>query len=397
MADAEMRSRSEAILAEEAERVRALLRRYLSPRVADAVLQERQPAHGPGQTSIVTILFCDLRGFTAFAERTPPAEVARLLNEFLEQMTQVVFKYDGMLDKYTGDGLIAVFGAPYPQADHAERAVHAALEMQARHEQLLQQWAAERRTGLGLGIGIQSGEVVAGNFGSVQRVDYTVIGHAVNLAARLVGIAPAGQILLGEGTLQLVSRLVEAELLGPASLKNVSEPVTAHRLLGLRPGMSEFCLECGARVSSEASWCIECGARRDRAFAAASRRDSLLTVAGVLSTLTSMSRPRGPHLIAVAGPYQGADFAATFPCSIGREALTNQVVLSLDSAVSRRHAVIRQDEAGVTVVADLASQNGTYVNDRPVDVAPIRDGDVITLGRTHLVVSGFRHAGESGR
>jgi pSer/pThr/pTyr-binding forkhead associated (FHA) protein len=123
-------------------------------------------------------------------------------------------------------------------------------------------------------------------------------------------------------------------------------------------------------------------------------RDRLLTVAGVRHTLTSTQRTRGPHLIAVAGPYQGADFAATFPCSIGREALTNQIVLSLDPAVSRRHALLRRDETGNVVVADLASQNGTYVNDRPVDVAAVHDGDVIALGRTQLVASGFRH-GES--
>ena len=391
MTDAKTVSPSEAILAAEAERVRGLLRRYLSPRVADAVLEERHAAHGPGQVCLVSILFCDLRGFTTYAERAAPLEVARLLNEFLEQMTQVVFKYDGVLDKYMGDGLIAIFGVPYPQPDHAERAVHAALEMQARQEQLVQRWRAEGKAALGMGVGIQSGEVLAGNFGSTQRVDYTVIGHAVNLAARLTAIAPADQILLGNATRQLVDTLAVTEPLGPASLKNVSEPVEAFRLLGLKPGASAFCLECGERIDIDAGNCSRCGARRERAVASPTR-DGLLTVARMVSTLTSMHAVTGPHLIAVAGPHQGADFPVTFPCALGREALTNQVVLSLDPSVSRRHAVLRREDDGVTVVADLASQNGTYLNDSLIDVAGIRDGDLLTLGRTRLVVSGLRAA-----
>jgi pSer/pThr/pTyr-binding forkhead associated (FHA) protein len=115
-----------------------------------------------------------------------------------------------------------------------------------------------------------------------------------------------------------------------------------------------------------------------------------MTVARMVSTLTSMRVSRGPHLIAVAGPHQGSDFSVTFPCAIGREALTNQIVLSLDSSVSRRHAVLRRDETGSVIVADLASQNGTYLNDHPVELAEVRDGDLLTLGRTRLVVSGFR-------
>lgn len=392
MADNHKVSQSEAALAAEAERVRGILSRYLSPRVADAVLGEAHAAHGPGQVRSATILLCDLRGFTRYAETTPPTEVAHSLNEFLNEMTQVVFKYDGMLDKYTGDGLMAVFGAPYAQPDHAERAVHAALEMQARHQHLLQQWAGDRRARLELGIGMQSGEVIAGNFGSAQRVDYTVIGHPVNVAARLTAVAPPGQTLLGEETQRLVAPMIVAEPLGPASLKNVAEPVAAYRLLGLLPGHSAFCLECGGRIPPQSSACPHCGFRRVSTLLPTSSRDGLLTVARVSSTLTTLQRSPGPHLIAVAGPHQGADFAVTFPCAIGREALVNQIVLSLDPSVSRRHAVLHRDEQGA-VVTDLASQNGTFVNDEPVHTGPIRDGDVLNVGRTRLVVSGLRETG----
>lgn len=391
MADAYQVSPSEAALAAEAERVRSILRRYLSPRIADAVLGEAHAAHGPGQVGSATILLCDLRGFTRYAEATPPTEVARSLNEFLNEMTQVVFKYDGVLDKYTGDGLMAVFGVPYAQPDHAERAVHAALEMQARHEHVLQRWSGDRRARLGLGIGMQSGDVIAGNFGSAQRVDYTVIGHSVNLAARLTAVAPPGQILLGEDTRRLVEALAVVEPLGPATLKNVSEPVSAYRLLGLLPGQSTFCLECGGRVPARSSTCPHCGFRRVPALPPSSR-DGLLTVARVSSTLTTLGRSPGPHLIAVGGPYQGADFAISFPCALGREALVNEIVLSLDPSVSRRHAVLHTDTHGA-VVTDLASQNGTFVNDEPVGMGPIRDGDVLTVGRTRLVMSGLREAG----
>lgn len=397
MADTEMVARSESILAAEAERVRGLLRRYLSPRVADAVLEERHAARGPEQVCEASVLFCDLRGFTSYAERNPPAEVARVLNEFLDQMTQVVFKYDGVLDKYTGDGLLAVFGVPYPQEDHAQRAIHAALEMQARHTQILQRQRAEGKPAPALGVGIESGKVLAGNFGASNRVDYTVIGHAVNLAARLTAIAPAGQILLGDSIRQQVDAIAETESLGPASLKNVSEPVPAHRLLGLQPGASTFCLACGQPVEAGVRQCPHCGDPREIDLAATSARDGLLTVARVASTLTSVQSSSGPHLIAVAGPHQGSDFPLTFPCAIGREALTNQIVLSLDPSVSRRHAVLRSEGPDAVAVADLGSQNGTYINDQPIDVALIHDGDLLTFGRTRLVMSGLRARSGNGR
>jgi hypothetical protein len=260
---------------------------------------------------------------------------------------------------------------------------------------MVQRWRREQRPSVGLGIGIQSGEVIAGNFGSSQRVDYTVIGNTVNLAARLTGVAPAGQILLGGATRQLVDALVETEHLGMPSLKNVSIPVEAYRLLGLRPGSSAFCLQCGERIEIHAAVCPYCGTPRDPAFQASAARDGLMTIARLTSTMASIRGPSGPHLIAVTGPHQGSDFAITFPCAIGREALTNQIVLSLDPAVSRRHAALRRDEAnGSVVVADLNSQNGTYVNDAPVDVALLHDGDLLTIGRTRLVLSGLRDKGK---
>jgi hypothetical protein len=228
--------------------------------------------------------------------------------------------------------------------------------------------------------------VLAGNFGSPLRSDYTVLGHPVNLASRLTGIAPARQILLGEDTRRLAGEIAQTEPLGDASLKNVSMPIPAYRLMGLNPQAAFLCLECGEQLGDGAA-CPRCGTPR---FAGAGfSGDGLLTVAAVQATLTGKRRSTGPRLIAVGGPYQGADLSVTFPCSLGRDALTNQIVLSLDPAVSRRHAVLRRDGERI-VLADLGSQNGTFLNDAMVDVAEVRDGDIVTVGRTRLVVSGLR-------
>lgn len=376
---------AESILAAEAERARALLRRYLSPRVADAVLDEARDVHDIGEATDVTVLFCDLRGFTRIAEANPPVVVARRLNEFLDEMTQVIFRYEGMLDKYTGDGLLAVFGVPYPDPHHAQRAVHAAIEMEARHAQILERWDQDGWRDLGLGIGVDSGEAVAGNFGSSQRADYTVIGHVVNVAARLTAKAPANQILLSERTRQRVEATIETVPLGSIGLKNVSEPMPVCRLLGLRAASASVCPICGHDIDPDAHTCPVCLSPLTLLDAPANRF-GLRTVAAVASTRTTRGRMGSPHLIAVAGPHQGSDFRLALPVSIGREALTNQVILSLDSAVSRRHAAIRADGAAV-VLADLGSQNGTYVNNRRIEVAALREGDMISIGHTLLVVS----------
>lgn len=378
-------SSAKSILATEGERVRALLGRYLSPRVADAVLDEAREVRDIGESSDVSVLFCDLRGFTRVAEAKPPVTVARRLNEFLDEMTQVVFRYEGMLDKYTGDGLLAVFGVPYPDPYHAPRAIHAAMEMEARHARILERWDLDGWGDLGLGIGLDSGEVIAGNFGSTQRADYTVIGHAVNVAARLTAKAPSGQILLSERLRQRVESIIETVPLGTIALKNVVEPMPVCRLLGIKAGSPFICSICGHSVDPNAQLCPTCASPLTLLDAPANS-NGLRTIAAVASTRTSRGHIGSPHLIAVAGPHQGSDFRLVLPSSVGREALTNQIILSLDSAVSRRHAAIRLEDKNV-LLADLNSQNGTYVNNRRIGTARLSEGDMISIGHTRLVVS----------
>jgi hypothetical protein len=195
--------------------------------------------------------------------------------------------------------------------------------------------------------------------------------------------------VLGEETCRLAEGVARTEPLGEASLKNVSAPIAAYRLLGVNPNGSAFCLECGARME-RGSVCPGCGT--PRLSAARLDGDGLLTVAAVQSTYAGLRRSPGPHLIVVSGPYQGADYSISLPCSIGRDALTNQIALSLDPAVSRRHAVLRLEGSEV-VLADLGSQNGTFLNDQPVDVTPVHNGDILLIGRTRLVMSGLKNAG----
>ena len=174
----------EKIVAEEKKRER--LGRFLSPQVASRILaaSDAQSAElGPPEVREVSVLFADISGFTTVSERMSPSSVALLLNDYLSRMTEVIFRYEGTLDKYMGDGIMAVFGAPLDMPDHAARAIRVALEMQER----VAEWNAERTEGpeLKIRIGINSGKAVAGEIGSVNKMEYTVLGDIVNTASRL--------------------------------------------------------------------------------------------------------------------------------------------------------------------------------------------------------------------
>lgn len=172
------------------------LERFFAPDVAAAIATAGTPVTAGGERRVVTVLFSDIRGFTPLAESLPPEAVAALLNEYFTAMAELVFAHGGTLDKFLGDGLLAVWGAPLDLPDASTRAMAAAEAMRRAIHQLNLAWDTAGRPTLGVGFGLARGEVFAGRIGSDHRLDYTVIGDVVNLASRLCQVAGAGQILV---------------------------------------------------------------------------------------------------------------------------------------------------------------------------------------------------------
>ena len=214
---------------QEEARVKDLLGRYVSHQVAQKIL-----AHGglkaEGERRKISIVFADIRGFTALSEKLSPEKVVTLLNEYLATMTDIVFKYDGTVDKFLGDGLMAIFGAPLDHHDDVGRALTCAREMQSAFDQLRLKWQAQGLPDLGLGIGVNTGEAVVGSIGSHKRLDYTAIGDAVNTAQRLQSLAKAGQILIG-GVDDVRVQGSQVESLGAKQVKGKSETVEVFELV----------------------------------------------------------------------------------------------------------------------------------------------------------------------
>ena len=216
--------------------VRSRLERYHSPAVIEQVMQRGSSAVEEGYRGLtraeVTVLFADIVGFTAFSEKAPPEEVAELMEGYFTHAVEAIFSTGGTLDKFIGDCVMAFFGAPMQQPDHALRAVTAAI----RICQALDGWNAERRQrGLPtvhIRIAVNSGPVVVGDIGSNRRVDYTVLGNTVNVAARLEEkVAALDQIVVGEETYRQLAGRIPTEPLGEFQLKGLSQRISAHRVV----------------------------------------------------------------------------------------------------------------------------------------------------------------------
>jgi class 3 adenylate cyclase len=205
------------------------LRRYVSPQVADAILQGDAPVEFSSDRRNLTILYCDIRGFTEMSERMEPEELVDALNEYFSAMTDLVFSNGGTLDKYLGDGILAFFGDPIPFEDHAERAVATAFEMLSEVEKLRGTWMRSEEE-LSIGVGISTGYVTVGNIGSTTRTDYTVIGNHVNVAARLADAAMPGQILASERTAASIQDQVDWHPVEDLVMKGVKRPIKVFEL-----------------------------------------------------------------------------------------------------------------------------------------------------------------------
>jgi adenylate cyclase len=216
----------------EEERMRSRLERFHSPQVIEMILKSGQETKDYFMEPIyltATILFMDINGFTRLAEQMPPREVNMILNQHFAKMTEIIFDHDGTLDKFTGDGLMAVFGAPMEKKDDAERAIRAAKAMVEGTKDMMKSAKEDRR--FTIRIGINTGRVVAGNIGSPKRLDYTVIGDAVNTASRLESIASPNQILIGEETHRLVKDKFQIRVVGSKKVKGKKAEIMVYEVL----------------------------------------------------------------------------------------------------------------------------------------------------------------------
>jgi adenylate cyclase len=205
-----------------------------------AEIVARGEAELEGTAREITVLFTDIRGFTPLLERLEPAAAVEMLNDYFTELVDEVLAEGGTLDKFTGDGIMAFWGAPTEQPDQALRAVRAASRMQQRMGPLRERWASEKRSfaddarHLATGIGIHTGMAVAGSIGSPKRLEYTAIGDSVNVASRVQAIAQGGEVLVTLNTLERISGQVTAEPLPPVQIKGKTATVPIFRITALK-------------------------------------------------------------------------------------------------------------------------------------------------------------------
>ena len=213
--------------------IRDTFGRYVSPEVVKTLLESPEGLRLGGEKRDVTILMSDLRGYTRFAEQGDPEEVMGVLNEYLGRMADIIIEYGGTINEFIGDAVFAVFGAPLPHPDHAERAAASALAMQRAMVDINRRYVERGRPRFEMGIGVNTGEAVVGNIGSEQRAKYAVVGSAVNLAARVEGCTVGGQIFLSASTYERIRDLAEVGAPVPVEVKGISQPLLLYELQGL--------------------------------------------------------------------------------------------------------------------------------------------------------------------
>ncbi|MFH1489233.1 MAG: adenylate/guanylate cyclase domain-containing protein, partial [Pseudomonadota bacterium] len=210
------------------------LERFHSPEVVEMIISrgeddgDEEALMAPKE-KIATLLFTDIVSFTPLSERLSPTEISLLLNQYFRRMTDIIFDYNGTLDKYIGDAIMAVFGAPIERENDAERAIMAALEMRKSLFEMMETTEPEKRFDIRLGI--NTGPVVAGNLGSPKRMDYSVIGDTVNTASRLESIAQKNQILIGEETFRKVKGKFNINEIGERSVKGKKKAIRVYEVL----------------------------------------------------------------------------------------------------------------------------------------------------------------------
>jgi adenylate cyclase len=227
----------------EKRKIRKTFSQYLSPGVIELIEKDPQKYIRPGgEMKELSVLFSDIRGFTSISERLTPDELVQLLNEYFEKMTDNVFATDGTLDKYIGDAIMAFWGSPYPQADHAFRACSCALQMVRSLSKLNAKWEGTGQLPMAIGIGVNTGQVNVGNMGSARRLSWTVMGDNVNLASRLEGITKQYhvQLIISEATYRQVSHQFVCRELDKIRVKGKNLPVNIYELMDVAAESSKY-------------------------------------------------------------------------------------------------------------------------------------------------------------
>ncbi len=237
-----------------ARRIRGMFSSYVTEKVVNELIKNPNLARLGGERREITVLFSDVRGFTTFSEKHSPEDVVAILNEYLGEMTNIIFKWDGTLDKFVGDEIVAFWGAPVPQKDHAELALKCAIHMKQRLTELQEKWQSEGRTPLYAGFGLNTGDVLVGNIGAEgKKMDYTVIGDNVNLGARVEGLTRKYEtdIIITESTFNKVKDFILKGIFGHVKVKGLErvvvkgkkEPVAIYEITSLSAGDKSIIIE----------------------------------------------------------------------------------------------------------------------------------------------------------
>ena len=208
------------------------LRRFLSPQLAEMIISSGDESFLKSHRREITVVFCDLRGFTAFAETVEPEDLMLVLNQYHAALGDLVHRFEGTLERFAGDGLMVIFNDPLPCPDGPRRAVRMAVAMRGRVTQLVEEWSRQGHE-LDFGVGIAQGHATLGQIGFEGRSDYTAIGSVTNLAARLCGAAAPRQILISQRVYTAAEDILVADSVGELALRGFSRPARAYNVVGL--------------------------------------------------------------------------------------------------------------------------------------------------------------------
>lgn len=209
-------------------KIKGSLERYLGPKMVNHLIDNKINLDQKGEERFVTVLFSDIRGFTNMSEKLKPTQIIEILTIYFSQMTNIIFKFDGFIDKFIGDAIFSIFGIPLYQEDHTDCALQSAIEMQKQLVKINEEFFEPLGIKVNVGIGINTGNVVYGNIASMERPEVTVLGDTVNISSRLCSLARGGEIYISEGVRKNLKGNYEMENLGATSLKGKEEKVTVY-------------------------------------------------------------------------------------------------------------------------------------------------------------------------